>query len=98
MKTKNVYITIVLSVAFLALLLSIRMVVTKSLFFGFYVWNSFLAILPIFLSSYLVNGKLTRPVSLLVFIIWLLFFPNAAYLVTDFCILKKKKVCHFGLI
>lgn len=91
MKTKNVYITIVLSVAFLALLLSIRMVVTKSLFFGFYVWNSFLAILPIFLSSYLVNGKLTRPVSLLVFIIWLLFFPNAAYLVTDVLHFKEKK-------
>ena len=80
-----------LSIGFLAILLIARFYYTKTLFFGFYVWNTFLALIPIALSSLLLNQKIANLVSFFIFIIWLLFFPNAAYLVTDILHFKERK-------
>lgn len=47
------------------------------------IWNLFLAWVPYLISLFLIK-KNTRPIYFIpVFLIWLLFFPNALYLVTD---------------
>jgi uncharacterized membrane protein len=80
-----------MSISFLSFLLLIRFTYTGTLFFGFYVWNTFLAFLPVYLSSILVGKKLSNKTNIFLFIVWLLFFPNAAYLVTDVLHFKERK-------
>ena len=80
-----------LSIVFLAILLIARFYYTKTLFFGFYIWNTFLALIPIVLSSLLLNQKNAKVVSFFIFLVWLMFFPNAAYLVTDILHFKERK-------
>jgi uncharacterized membrane protein len=66
---------------FIGCLLVCRIYFTGSLFFTFLVWNIFLAWVPFFLS-----GRL-RPApgwkNYLLLCGWLLFFPNALYIITD---------------
>lgn len=65
-------------------LLAIRLKLTHSFFLIFLVWNLFLAAIPYFISSYLV-AKENAPWGIrngLLFL-WLLFLPNAPYIVTD---------------
>ena len=72
-------------------LLLFRMVVTESIFYGFLIWNLFLAGVP-YLVTYimLANERITRKKLLLLpfSAIWLLFLPNAPYILTDFLHLK----------
>jgi uncharacterized membrane protein len=53
----------------------------------FFVWNVFLAFLPLLfartLSQYLTRGHKRRSVVIVLVALWLLFFPNAPYMVTD---------------
>ena len=51
--------------------------------FAYLVWNLFLAWLPYIISSCLVKKDLPIRRFIPVFVLWLLFFPNAPYLVTD---------------
>jgi uncharacterized membrane protein len=65
-------------------LLAIRLKLTHSFFLLFLVWNLFLAAIPYFISSYLVlkvnlNGFVHSGLAVL----WLLFLPNAPYIITD---------------
>lgn len=74
-------------------LLAFRMTVTHSLFYGFLAWNLVLAAVPNLVSWYLgENPQLTgRKKSVLLFSgIWLLFLPNAPYLITDFLHFKRE--------
>lgn len=50
------------------------------------IWNVFLAVLPLLLAAGAKAGKVTqhRLVTLVFFLAWLFFFPNALYLITDF--------------
>jgi uncharacterized membrane protein len=52
-----------------------------------FVWNAFLAYLPLLfanlLSLYLNKGHRNRLIIILLTFLWLLFFPNAPYMVTD---------------
>lgn len=51
------------------------------------VWNLFLAYIPFFLSKYIqLNTKVRSSffISSLIIMIWLLFFPNTMYMITDF--------------
>ena len=65
-------------------LLMIRMKITHSFFFLFLVWNLFLAVIPFGISTYLVSlPKLNKIGLFLWFCVWLLFLPNAPYIVTD---------------
>jgi uncharacterized membrane protein len=55
--------------------------------FRFLVWNLFLGAIPLVASGLLVRADLRRepvPVRVAWFVIWLLFLPNAPYIVTDF--------------
>ena len=79
---------------FCTLLLALRMLVTESFFYGFLVWNLFLAIIPYTISSWLYQTHWIRKNSfpLLLFLgIWLLFLPNAPYLITDLMHLRHAR-------
>ena len=73
------------SVALSILLVVGRVLMTGRFTFLFLVWNLFLALIPFALSSFL--GLAPRPMQtrllLPVGLMWLLFSPNAPYLVTD---------------
>src|SRR5262249_14333162 len=59
---------------------------SESLFFIFFNWNLFLAFIPWAVSSLIIlNPKLrSNKLALLsLFTVWLLFFPNAPYILTD---------------
>ncbi|MEO6684834.1 MAG: DUF1361 domain-containing protein [Dyadobacter sp.] len=68
-------------------LLFFRIVVTQNLGFIFMTWNLFLAWVPLFYIKWVWERELSRrtPTFLLWIhlVIWLLFFPNAPYIVTD---------------
>lgn len=69
-------------------LLVFRWIYTKELTFGFYPWNTFLAIVPLFFSTKLLKQTKLNISAIICLLGWLLFFPNAPYLVTD--------IFHFG--
>ena len=75
--------------AFTGSLLAVRMMYTHSHTFLFIIWNLFLAGLPLLFSSLLgrVDHSATR---WLLLGLWLLFFPNAMYIVTDLFHLKER--------
>lgn len=54
---------------------------TTDLFYLF--WNLFLAWIPYIISSYFIKEETSIKYFIPLFILWILFFPNAPYLVTD---------------
>ncbi len=74
-----------LSLALSFALIAVRVAITKQFLFVFLLWNLFLAAIPFGLSAALhlaaraPKARLLLPVGAA----WLLFFPNAPYLVTD---------------
>lgn len=65
-------------------LLMLRLKLTQSFFFLFLVWNLFLAAIPIIITLYVSQKKkLNRWQLCGWFAIWLLFLPNAPYIITD---------------
>jgi uncharacterized membrane protein len=72
----------------------IRIKITNSLFFGFLIWNLFLAFIPYGISTKLKTINIDNISKIkLVFLlfIWLLFLPNAPYIITDFIHLHHSK-------
>ena len=67
---------------FTASLLLGRVAFTGSIMFLFIGWNLFLAIVPLYFSHLLIETIDKRKATLLI-AAWLLFFPNAMYIVTD---------------
>lgn len=73
-----------ISMSFSIVLLMIRMKLTHSYFYLFLVWNLFLAVIPFAITTYLVSlPKLNKYIMFLWFGAWLLFLPNAPYIITD---------------
>ena len=80
---------IFLKTARLFLLSVCRIFIAENYFLLFLVWNLFLAFVPWLISSTLYLSKNNNKIIFIVFMtIWLLFFPNALYIVTDFIHLK----------
>lgn len=74
------------------ILLMFRLKLTQSYFFLFLVWNLFLAAIPFFITFHLSTRKKVPKYRLLLwFGLWLLFLPNAPYIVTDFIHLQHLK-------
>ena len=74
-------------IAFCGLLFALRATNTKTLMYGFLLWNLFLACVPLLVSSaILVSLQIREHKAKLVgaLFIWLLFLPNSFYLLTDF--------------
>lgn len=87
-----------LAIAMLATLFSLglqsfRIVYTGSLFYSNLVWNLFLAIIPLLISYLSLTAAFRKWYFFLVSgFLWLLFLPNAPYLVTDFVHLDDRKI------
>ncbi len=78
----RLYQSYLCSLTLLLLLIATRMLWHGSLHFGFLVWNIFLALLPLFFSRGV--QRLKHPaVKYACAVLWLIFFPNSAYLLTD---------------
>ncbi len=71
------------SVALTFLILSVRIVFTGNLHYGNYFWNTILAAVPVLFSFILLRKKWHPWLSVIFFIAWLLFLPNAPYMITD---------------
>lgn len=72
----------------------IRIKLSGSLSFTFLIWNISLAIIPLVISSYLTNQNINESSNFkLIFYlgVWLLFLPNAPYIITDFIHLRHSK-------
>lgn len=63
----------------------IRSIWSNDFYFAFLNWNLFLALIPLGISQILKlrNVPLPSKTAVLLLILWLLFFPNAPYLITD---------------
>ena len=74
-------------------LLYARMHITHNKAFVLLYWNLFLAIVPWLLTSLMMMSPVLRnsKIVLLIFLfVWLLFFPNSPYILTDLIHLKKR--------
>ncbi len=74
---------------FIAGLLVARMLRTHTIMFAFIPWNLFLAVIPLYL-SYQLNKTTGKRTPWLYLATWLLFFPNAMYIITDIFHLKER--------
>ena len=84
-------------VALVAALWLVRYCYTGSPVYFFLLWNLFLAFIPYGISQYTLQRcsvPLTKPFQLwkvgLLFTLWLLFFPNAPYVITDLIHLSER--------
>lgn len=76
----------------IAMLIGFRIFYTQSLMHIFLCWNIFLAWIPYQLSKYFhFSARPARWKQALLFITWLLFFPNALYIVTDIIHMEENK-------
>jgi uncharacterized membrane protein len=80
---------IIIPIGFSILLLILRIIATGELTYIFLAWNLFLAWIPFALSQQLGHMKKRWPIFL-VLAAWLLFLPNAPYIITDFLHLKQR--------
>ena len=73
-----------ISMALSVVLLLIRIKLHQSIYLSFLVWNLCLAIIPFAITTGLTSTKKINKMTLFIFFgIWLLFLPNAPYIVTD---------------
>lgn len=90
---KGFVIALVLLSSFAATLSCIRFVVSGSFRYDFLLWNLFLAWVPLVVSWFLYvrtpKGLIWSWPNFALFSIWLVFLPNAFYLVTDFIHLRR---------
>ncbi|MGH2646674.1 MAG: DUF1361 domain-containing protein [Ginsengibacter sp.] len=80
---------LLLPISFTIILIVFRGFYSGSLMYLFFVWNLFLAIIPFRLSSLLLQ-KQNINLHWFIFLSWILFFPNALYIITDFVHLKER--------
>ncbi|TYZ10512.1 DUF1361 domain-containing protein [Hymenobacter lutimineralis] len=81
----NLLLVLGASLALSVVLITFRVFITQKITFVFLLWNLFLALIPFGLSTLLrlTHGRLKARVLLPVGAVWLLFFPNAPYILTD---------------
>jgi uncharacterized membrane protein len=82
-----------LTSALCVVLVALRVHYTSKVTFVFLIWNIFLALIPYFISTFLIlfHEKIqNRSLLLLPFLAWLCFFPNAPYILTDLFHLKQR--------
>jgi uncharacterized membrane protein len=84
---------ILLSLLFSVLLIACRVYFTHKITFVFLVWNLILAFVPFLISSIIISTK-SKSISKwtlgILFVVWLIFFPNAPYILTDLFHLKQR--------
>lgn len=86
---RNTLIHLGILTAFCVLMQAVRMYGSNSISFIFLPYNLFLAWLPVLFGLYL--RRSSKPITMgLLFMLWLLFFPNAPYIITDLLHLKPR--------
>ncbi len=80
---------ILIPIGFTIILLALRIIFTGELTYIFLAWNLFLAWIPFALSQKLSYVKNLWTIYLMMGF-WLLFLPNAPYIITDFLHLKQR--------
>lgn len=90
---------LIYSVGFTLLLFAFRVVYSGTLLFFFIPWNLFLAWLPLLFSSKIKEPGINFHNSVF-FVLWLLFSPNAPYMITDLFHLEQREgvPMYFDLI
>ena len=86
-KQDKLLISLIISIGTAICLLLVRVIYSRQLTLIFLIWNLFLAYIPFFLSRTMKsNLRLQKPglLSLSIAVTWLIFFPNAPYILTDF--------------
>lgn len=73
----------ILSVVFTLFLILLRVVITQTLIYSFFIWNIVLAAVPYYISSKLKYQKRLTSKAFTLLFLWLLFYPNAPYIITD---------------
>jgi uncharacterized membrane protein len=92
---------LLLAAAICLALVAGRILVTRDIHYGFLIWNLFLAWVPLMFASVLYDRhrsgqvKGWRPAAL--FVLWLLFFPNAPYIFTDVIHLAERLRASFWI-
>jgi uncharacterized membrane protein len=79
--------------AWCAALVGMRTARSNSFMYAFLVWNLFLAAIPYAASlvfEVLDRYRRVRPLQWACFVVWLLFLPNAPYIITDFLHLRYR--------
>ena len=82
------------SATFSVILIAYRVLLTDTTTYLFLTWNLLLAAIPYMISTVLKYGKSEGHISwktLPVLLIWLLFFPNAPYIITDLFHLEPRQ-------
>jgi uncharacterized membrane protein len=92
-KFSGVYKIIFASISFTILLLIARIIYTGEFTYAFYMWNLFLALIPLVASARLIHQNKLGIVAVAWLSLWLLFFPNSPYLVTDLFHFKERSGC-----
>lgn len=89
-KWKSRYLSITILLAFSLLLISFRMLFTSSIYYAFLIWNIFLAGIPYAIALLICQKRVPVPKAVEIFLIvlWILFLPNAPYILTDMFHLK----------
>jgi len=93
-KQNNLLNSLFVSIGTAICLLFARVVYSHELIFISLIWNLFLAYVPFLLSRTMKNNnRLQKPglLSLSIVFIWLIFFPNAPYIITDFFHLQQRE-------
>jgi uncharacterized membrane protein len=90
------YRPIIYGLILLFVLLAIRMLWHGSLRFAFLIWNVFLAILPLVFAHCVTHCRRVGW-KMVYAALWLLFFPNCAYLITDIAHLHVRDDAAFWL-
>ncbi len=67
-----------------------RIIFTARLMYAFLLWNLFLAIVPWFTAKVIFDNKFGKKTETALMLLWLVFFPNAPYLLTDLIHLGKQ--------
>ncbi|HJX70917.1 MAG TPA: DUF1361 domain-containing protein [Bacteroidales bacterium] len=86
--------SLLVSIGAAVCLLAARIVYSQQFTFITLIWNLFLAYIPFFLSRTMKNNyQLQKPglLSLSIAFTWLIFFPNAPYILTDFFHLQERE-------
>jgi uncharacterized membrane protein len=94
----NLSVVLALSVLFSVVLIAYRCHFTSTLLYTFLCWNLILALIPYLLSSLIVLFPPQSKNNLMLYLligVWLLFFPNAPYILTDLFHLRAKPPVPF---
>ncbi len=90
---KRLVLLLLLTTIIASGLVILRVYLTLHMTYLFLLWNLFLAWIPFFISRYMKYSNTSQRkwyLNLLLFGTWLLFFPNAPYILTDLVHLKQR--------